>query len=401
MAPPIPIGLFIPPITGVNNSLAPVANMFDPSGNFRSRTSSYKRRRGEDGGLLDNVFDLSREFPPLRNPAPLALDTSGIKSLLVLAAKTESDLNTITEKGEPGSEIVVIAKAVMALYTLTESLIEKAILPLCGGLSAAGGGGLIPPPSGAGQSARMATAPAPPPKPTGERELREAMERSDKESVLYDANLGQAATFNRARLSAQLSSGLKSSVIQAATAAGADVVEAVRVLDDAFSGVEDVDFIGQSSAKYNNKRKADDPKNGTFCTMPVKLKFPDRDSRIFFENSIRNLAGLKATQSFPKQIRNEMNQFMGRVKFENPDMIVMVRPDSRTLRINAFIKREGEKSWNRYHESHPIPLGIMIGITSASVTTVAATDQSAAPVVQEEESMLTDPSQASQEFNPQ
>ena len=374
--------------------------MFDPSGNFRSRTSSYKRRRGEDGGLLDNVFDLSREFPPLRNPAPLALDTSGIKSLLVLAAKTESDLKTIIKKSEPGSESVVIANAVMALYTLTESIIEKAILPLCGGLSAAGGGGLIPPPSGAGQSARMATAPAPPPKPTGERELREAMERSDKESVLYDANLGQAATFNRARLSAQLSSGLKSSVIQAATAAGADVVEAVRVLDDAFSGVEDVDFIGQSSAKYNNKRKADDPKNGTFCTMPVKLKFPDRDSRIFFENSIRNLAGLKATQSFPKQIRNEMNQFMGRVKFENPDMIVMVRPYSRTLQINAFIKREGEKSWNRYHESHPIPLGIMIGITSASGNAVAATDQSAAPVVQEEESMLTDPSQVSQS-NPQ
>ena len=401
MAPPIPIGLFIPPITGVNNSLAPVANMFDPSGNFRSRTSSYKRRRGEDGGLLDNVFDLSREFPPLRNPAPLALDTSGIKSLLVLAAKTESDLKTIIEKSEPGSESVVIANAVMALYTLTESIIEKAILPLCGGLSAAGGGGLIPPPSGAGQSARMATAPAPPPKPTGERELREAMERSDKESVLYDANLGQAATFNRARLSAQLSSGLKSSVIQAATAAGADVVEAVRVLDDAFSGVEDVDFIGQSSAKYNNKRKADDPKNGTFCTMPVKLKFPDRDSRIFFENSIRNLAGLKATQSFPKQIRNEMNQFMGRVKSENPDMIVMVRPDSRTLRINAFIKWEGERSWTRYNESHPIPLGIMIGVASASVTTAAVTDQSAAPGVREEEAMLTDPSQASQESNSQ
>ena len=146
MAPPIPIGLFIPPITGVNNSLAPVANMFDPSGNFRSRTSSYKRRRGEDGGLLDNVFDLSREFPPLRNPAPLALDTSGIKSLLVLAAKTESDLKTIIEKGDPGSESVVIAKAVMALYTLTESLIEKAILPLCGGLSAAGGGASSPRP---------------------------------------------------------------------------------------------------------------------------------------------------------------------------------------------------------------------------------------------------------------
>ena len=145
MAPPIPIGLFIPPITGVNNSLAPVANMFDATGTFRSRTRSYKRRRGEDGGSMDNIFDLSRDFPPLRNPAPLAVDTSGIRGLLVLAAKTESDLKTLIEKGDPGSESVIIARSVMALYTLTESIIEKAILPMCGGLGAAGGGGLCPP----------------------------------------------------------------------------------------------------------------------------------------------------------------------------------------------------------------------------------------------------------------
>ena len=47
------------------------------------------------------------------------------------------------------------------------------------------------------------------------------------------ANLGQVPTFNRSRISAQLSCGLKSSVVQATTAAGCDVVEAVRVLNDA------------------------------------------------------------------------------------------------------------------------------------------------------------------------
>ena len=66
MAPPIPNGQFIPPVTGVNRSFIPMANMFDTTRNFRQRTFSLgKRRRGPDGNDLDNVFDLSKEFPPL------------------------------------------------------------------------------------------------------------------------------------------------------------------------------------------------------------------------------------------------------------------------------------------------------------------------------------------------
>ena len=75
MAPPVPIGSFILPVTGVNNSLAPVANSFDVTGNFRNRTVSQgKRRRGPDWEALDNYFDLSRDFPYLRPPAPLSKD---------------------------------------------------------------------------------------------------------------------------------------------------------------------------------------------------------------------------------------------------------------------------------------------------------------------------------------
>ena len=392
MAPPVPIGAFIPPVTGFNKSLAPVANLFDTSNNFRQRTISLgKRRRGPDGESLDNVFDLSREFPPLRTPAPLAIDTLGIKSLLVEAAKMETVVKTIIEKGDPNGESVGLAKSVVALYSLVEGLIEKAILPLCNGGGTGGLGGLNP--SQSGRPGRPAVAPAPPPKPTGERELREAMERADTESVLYDANLGQAITFNRAKLSANLSAGLKSSAISKAGDDGTDVSEAVRLLDDAFSGVEDVDFLGQASATYNNSRKADDPKNGKFCTMPVKLRFVDRDSRIYFENTVRKVAGLKATQSFPKKIREEMNSFMSRVRAENPGLIVMVRPDSRSLRLNAFTKRDGEKSWSKYHESVAIPLGIMLPsaaapLAGAGASASAVTDAGAPAAA---ESMQADP----------
>ena len=387
MAPPVPIGTFIPPVTGVNNSLAPVANSFDATGNFRNRTVSLgKRRRGPEGEILDNVFDLSRDFPLIRPPAPLSIDICGVKSLLVESAKMEAELKKIVEKGEPGSEVVMIAKSAMSLYSLVEGLIEKAVIPLCNGQWPAGqGGGNAAQP---GRPVRQA-APAPPPKPTGERELREAMERADTESVLYDAHLGNAVTFNRSRLSANLSAGLKSATIAKATLEEGDVAESVRVLDDAFSGVVDVDFLGQASSAYHNRRRADDPKNGTFCTMPVKLRFTDRDSRIYFENTVKHVTGLKATQSFPKQIREEMKGFMARVRADNPERIVMIRPDARTLRLNAFVKIEGEKSWTRYHESSPIPLGIMISTVGATAS--AAGSQPATADGPSKEDMQTDP----------
>ena len=154
-----------------------------------------------------------------------------------------------------------------------------------------------------------------------------------------------------------------------------DPAEAVRILDDAFSGVVDVDFLGQSSKPFSNNRDPLDARTGKFCTMPVKLRFCDRDSRVYFENSLRASCGLRAIQSFPQVIRKEINGFADNIRKDNPGLIVMVRPDSRTLRINAFTKRDGEKVWNKYHASHPIPIGIMLGsYSSKPVETESAMD---------------------------
>ena len=89
------------------------------------------------------------------------------------------------------------------------------------------------------------------------------MERVDTESILYDTHLGYAATFNRSKLSTNLSAGLKAAAITKATLEEKDFAESVRILDDPFSGVVDVDFLGQASSAFHNKRKADDTRNST------------------------------------------------------------------------------------------------------------------------------------------
>ena len=56
----------VPPVT--IGASGPVANFFDRTGRFRSRTSSYKRLRTDDDP--DNVFNLSLNYPRLHFRRP-------------------------------------------------------------------------------------------------------------------------------------------------------------------------------------------------------------------------------------------------------------------------------------------------------------------------------------------
>ncbi len=345
MAPPTPIGSFIPPVTGLNNSLRPFANSFDGSGLFRSRAGSTKRRREESPlSETDKVFDLSQRYPPLMYPGRAGIDLASVRDALVAATPEREKIKPFLNDETKDSAARALAGSAVALYNLVEAIVEKAIVPMWQSAQAVGGGG-------AGD--------APPREEEGKRELREALEKSELESVIFDANLGACPTFNRARLSANLSAGLKCSVVEKTSAAGGDIAEAVRVLDDAFSSVEDVEFLGKESKTWNNAKNATDPKNGSYCSMPVKLKFTDKDSRIFFETSIRRLGGPRATQSFPAPIRKEMATLAAKVRADNPGKIVVVRADAKRLAMDVLIKSDGQARWERL-TSEPFPAGIML-----------------------------------------
>jgi len=335
MAPPTPIGTFIPPVTGVNNSLKPVANTFDSSGTFRNRIGSVKRRRiTGSNSEIENVYDLSQPYPPLLLPDAPRIDLAGVKNLLVAAAEETRKLETIIADNNVDPATRTVADSAMAVYKLVEAIVEKAVVPMWQRQD------FVP---AAHKSSGNADAPV----VEGEKELRAALETADLESVVFDADLGPLPIFNRSRLSAAFSAGLKNSVIKKATDSGGDVAEAVRQLDDAFSAVEDVDFMGKETKPFSNPRDATDARTGKFCSMPVKLRFSDRDSRVYFENTLKKLGGPKAVQSFPTPIRKEMAAVAARIKAANPDMIVLVRPNPRTLKWTISMKKDGTEKWIR------------------------------------------------------
>ena len=127
-------------------------------------------------------------------------------------------------------------------------------------------------------------------------------------------------------------------------------------MEDALSCVEDLDFLGQRSQPY----KLPGGSESGFCSMPIKLTFSDRDSRINFERTVREHTGLRASQSFPKPIRDQMSAFRKALQDRYKDQIILVRPDSRSLTLSALRKTDGEGRWTQCHESLPIPTGIML-----------------------------------------
>jgi hypothetical protein len=357
---PIPLAAYskdlIPPVTGVGGMLAPVANSYDTSGNFaeRPRMGSLSKKRRLDE--IDRVFDLSMPYPPPTWPKKQPLDLTEIKTLLVAATAAGEDVSPLLDSPDLDPKIKVFGNLGMALLGLVAAIVENGLVPMTEPTAET-----APSPGGPrGESGSRRNGPAPPPKiPTGIKELKECLEKADHESILFDANLGPVPMGNRNGLVNAFSSGLRAAAITTAEGKGQDPAEAVRAMNDALECVSDMDFIGIKSDKAKSRNNNQLPV-GNHCTMPIKLRFEDRNTRLHFERTIRENCGLRATMSLPKPIREEQSVFVRALKARYPDEVVTARPDLGSLHFVAFRKKHNEKKWIRCPESIPIPHSILL-----------------------------------------
>jgi hypothetical protein len=360
---PIPLAAyspdFVPPVTGVNGSLAPVANSYDTSGTFqnRGRSNSVKRPRMDE--TVDSVYDLSVDFPPLSLPQRPGLDLDKVKGLMVAAGAAAEEVRPFMEDPNTDPKLIAFAKLNLAVLDALNAVVDCGIAPL-----SAGAGGTSVNFSGTGKRNSVANQRAPPtaPKPAavpGLKELKEGLEKADKESILFEANLGPATLANRKALASAFSTGLRNAAVEKAKAEGKDPAEAVRVMDDVLSCVNDMEFVGSSSKKFISNN-SNDERNNTFCTMPIRFKFDDRGTRIHFESSIKSLCGLRAAISLPWAIREEQRAFQRAVKCNYPEEIVTVRVDTRLHLLQAYRKLQGQKEWTKCPESLELLPGTLL-----------------------------------------
>ncbi len=241
----------------------------------------------------------------------------------------------------------------MALLDLVNAVVEDGILPMSSPAAA----------SFASVAAASATPIAMQQRPRvepGTAELKAALATAEKTAVVFDADLGRSPVAYRATLNGAFAAGLKAATMKAAEESGEDPNEGIRIVNDDLSCAYNMDFIGQTSTRKIDRRDPANPVTLPFCTMPVKLDFPDRHTRIHFERTLKKHCGLKASMSLPFNIRKYQSLFLAAMKTRYNNRVVTVRPDISTLSLVAFMKNKTGAGWSKCRESIPIPCRIML-----------------------------------------
>jgi hypothetical protein len=248
-------------------------------------------------------------------------------------------------------EFKELAVASGALMDAVGAIVELAIVPMAG--------------SSMGNPAPNYSKPNPPSfaKPRtepGTAELRAALASAEKSAVVFDVDLGQSAIANRNTLNASFTNGIKNATLETAKKLNADVDESVRIVNDALSCVDNLDFLGQTTTRKIDKRDPENPKLAPHFSMPIRLDFPDKGTRINFERTMRSKCNIRAVMSLPAPIRNYQSLFLKALRERYPGKIITARPDIATLSLVAIMKNDGGPGWSRCPETQEIPKGIML-----------------------------------------
>ena len=132
--------------------------------------------------------------------------------------------------------------------------------------------------------------------------------------------------------------------------------DAEEVIDDILSCAK-LEFLGSTTRKFYNKNKKDDPRNNKMCTLPVRMDFKDRETRIQAEISMRKICKVSCSTPYPRKLRTLLDTLVKEGKAMAKDCFIRTRVNVDKLTVEAHAKK-GE-TWEDLHLLRPIPLDIL------------------------------------------
>ena len=175
--------------------------------------------------------------------------------------------------------------------------------------------------------------------------FRETVKNAEKSSLLLNLDLGRVPIMNQNTISTKATGALAA---MAANSEGKPGVvpseEAVTAIDDVLSMVKSMQFYGKSTKTYKNNR---DPKSGSFCTIPVRYEFKDKDTRIRAETTLRKHCNVNCSTPYPTILRETIRQVVSHVKKDYPNSQVRVNVDLKNLALRVARRPPAEEGQPR------------------------------------------------------
>jgi hypothetical protein len=178
--------------------------------------------------------------------------------------------------------------------------------------------------------------PAPPkPEVVAARKVRQAIREAERKSLFFNLNMGNVPTMNKETLSRKVTLALSSKASSGEH--DYDIKDAEEAIDDILS-CSKLEFLGTTSRKFYNKKNPNDERNDTFCTMPVRFEFKDKDTRIEAEKILRKVCKVSCAVPYPKKLRLILDGLIKEGKQKFPNCFIRTKVDVDNLSIDVHAK---------------------------------------------------------------
>ena len=182
------------------------------------------------------------------------------------------------------------------------------------------------------------------------KHLREA----ERRTTIYGLDLGPAPTINKETISRKVTVALH----EKAKEGNHDwaLSNAADMIDDALS-CSQLEFMGSGTRKFYNNHDKTDKRNGKMYTVPVRMDFKNKDTRIQAEATLRSICKVTCSTPYPKKLRTMINEAIQNGKKMRQGCFIKVKVDIDNLKISAAARIDA--GWENLGLDTPIPLDIL------------------------------------------
>jgi hypothetical protein len=175
------------------------------------------------------------------------------------------------------------------------------------------------------------------------RKFTEAIKDAERSTLCFNLNMGNKPIMNKTTIAERAALAL--TAMAAKTEGKSNSVpssEAIAVIDDVTSLVTNMEFFGSNTKQYIGKESKEGDKAPTFCTVPVKYQFKDREQRVFAEKQLRAVCKVKCATPYPVVVRECIKQVIDHVRKYYPDDFVKVNVHANKFALKVSRRPKGK-----------------------------------------------------------
>ena len=304
----------------------------------------------------NKIFDQLGEQDKLMDAAKAAL--SAAHGVISAAYKPDDGgLGTALHKLGEFCELIVKSNEALKSTLVDFIKVTDPVVPTITLSQPAGPTGSAPPFKQAGRQVRRAS-PSPTPTISPEEQqkakIKKTLREAERRTVVFDLDLGTAPTINKETISKKVTVALHDKARKG---------EHDYALNDACEMVDDtlscsmLEFMGNGTKKFFNKGKKEDPRNGKMCTVPVRLDFKNKETRMQAEHTLRNICKVSCSVPYPKKLRQMLKVQIEEGKKLRDKCFIRTRVDIDNLKLTTSAR--AENGWEHLDLDKDIPLDIL------------------------------------------